>query len=219
VLSSVHPARAGVQVALAELLVARGAAIDGPADDGAPLMTAVLFGYRDAAEALVRLGARIDDVVTAAALDRVDLLALHAGKVDPKLKLPDDVSRRREYALISAATHGRVEAIRALLAHRVDISGTDQQGFTALHWACFKGHVDAIEDLLSRDAPTEARNAYGGTVLDLVVWAASNANEGVDYAPIVQRLLAAGADANEVSPFPSGIIELDALLAPRRRPT
>src|SRR5262249_17555376 len=50
--SSVHPARAGVQVALVELLADRGAALEGLAGDGSPLLTALSFGYPAAAEAL-----------------------------------------------------------------------------------------------------------------------------------------------------------------------
>src|SRR5688500_1898211 len=39
--SSVHPARVRLQVALAELLLDYGAAINGLADDGSPLVTAI----------------------------------------------------------------------------------------------------------------------------------------------------------------------------------
>src|SRR5206468_1495601 len=54
--SSCHPAKAGVQVALVETLLDFGAAIDGRGSGEwtSPLMTALAFGYRSAAEALVR---------------------------------------------------------------------------------------------------------------------------------------------------------------------
>ena len=66
--SSAHPAAAGVQAALVEELCRGGARVDGLDDDGAPLWTAIAFGYTEAAEALARCGARVDNVVFAAAL-------------------------------------------------------------------------------------------------------------------------------------------------------
>jgi ankyrin repeat protein len=80
-----------------------------------------------------------------------------------------------------------------------------------LHWACFKGQLDAAAALLAHGAPTEVQNRYGGTVLDTVAWAAGNAGEGVDYVPVVECLLAAGADPRVVAL--TGIAELDALIA------
>src|SRR5258708_1301420 len=56
--SSCHPAKAGVQVALVETLLDFGAAVEARGSDkwGSPLMTALAFGYLSAAEALVRRG-------------------------------------------------------------------------------------------------------------------------------------------------------------------
>jgi hypothetical protein len=68
-----HPARAGVQVALVETLLDFGAAIEarGSARWGSPLMTALAFGYLNTAEALVRRGARVDNIAAAAGLGRL----------------------------------------------------------------------------------------------------------------------------------------------------
>jgi hypothetical protein len=66
--SSSVPAAAGVQALLVEDLCAHGARVDGLDDDGAPLRTAITFGYTEAAEALARCGARVDNLVFAAAL-------------------------------------------------------------------------------------------------------------------------------------------------------
>lgn len=59
--SSQHPAKAGVQVALVDLLVAHGAPVTnlGTGNWVSPLETALVFGYPAAAEALVRHGAPI----------------------------------------------------------------------------------------------------------------------------------------------------------------
>jgi hypothetical protein len=72
--SSCHPADAGIQDQLVEALVAGGAHPDGPTQDSDPLWTAITWGYQRAVDALVRCGARIDNLVLAAAagdLERV----------------------------------------------------------------------------------------------------------------------------------------------------
>src|SRR5207245_10590336 len=72
--SSCHPAKAGVQVALVDLLLDYGAAVEGRGSGKwvSPLATALAFGYHDAAEALVRRGARVDTLAAAAGLGRLD---------------------------------------------------------------------------------------------------------------------------------------------------
>src|SRR5579864_8336773 len=72
--SSAHPAGAGLMPALVEVLLDHGAAINGLHDDESPVLTALDFGYLDAAETLVQRGARVDNVPTAAALGRLDLV-------------------------------------------------------------------------------------------------------------------------------------------------
>jgi len=54
-----------VQAALVEALCAAGARPDGVDDDGLPLWTAIVWGYQEAVDALVR-GARVDNLVFAA---------------------------------------------------------------------------------------------------------------------------------------------------------
>ena len=54
--TSIHPARAGVQADVVKLLVAAGAQAEGLEDDGLPLMSALRFGYGVAAEMLVSCG-------------------------------------------------------------------------------------------------------------------------------------------------------------------
>ena len=52
-----------VQIALVHTLLDFGATINGLEDDGSPLITALAFGYRKAAEVLASRGARVDTVV------------------------------------------------------------------------------------------------------------------------------------------------------------
>ena len=53
--------------------------------------------------------------------------------------------------------------------------------------------MEAVRLLVARGAPLEIENTWGGTVLGNVLWAAVNYDPHVDYAPIVEALVAAGA--------------------------
>jgi ankyrin repeat protein len=201
--SSGHPAAAGVQDALVETLLDAGAAIEGPAGDGSPLQTALAFGYTSAAETLARRGARVEDVVAAAGLGRVDVLERVA-----RTSARERVGR----ALVIAAMHGRVEAVEPLARAGADLAAVADQGMTALHYAAWRGRLDVVDRLIALGAPLEAKNVYGGTVIDMTVWAARNAPfPGVDYPAVVDRLAAAGADLAPVTP-PTGDAAIDAVL-------
>ena len=192
--SSAHPANAGVQVALVDLLADRGAAVDGVADDGSPLMTALGFGYPAAAHALAARGARVDNVLVAAGLGRLDIVRARTGDVrviaDP---WRGDVTDPEELALVWAAKYGHLPVVEFLLDRGVPITVMDDM--MALHWAAAAhGHLSVIALLLARGAPLEALNEYGGTVLDSTLWFVTNAPvPGVDYARVIRRLLDAGA--------------------------
>jgi ankyrin repeat protein len=222
VVSSVHPARAGVQVGLVETLIDFGAAVDGVDGHGAPLVTALLFGYDRAAAALARRGARIDTLFAAAGLGRLALVRGffdEHGHVKPGMRLQplygivaDTPQAQAEQALVIACKHRRLEVVEFLLQQQLDKAARDSQGMTGLHLAAWHGHIDLLELLLAHGAPLEVKNEYGGTVLDMTVWAARNAPvRGVDYPAVIERLLAAGADPSVVS-LPTGIAMIDALL-------
>src|SRR5207245_8041483 len=134
--SSCHPAKAGVQVALVDTLLDFGAAIEGrgSAKWGSPLMTALAFGYLSAAEALVKRGAQVDSIAAAAGLGRLADAAQLLATADP-------VSRHRALAL--AAQHGQVEIVRLLLDAGEDPSRYNPEGnhshSTPLHQAVLAG--------------------------------------------------------------------------------
>jgi ankyrin repeat protein len=204
--SSSHPAEAGVQVALVETLLDAGAAIDGRATvQGTPIETALSFGYPDAAEALARRGARIDDVLVAAGLGRVDLIE----------RLADKPGARLDQAFRVASALGRTKAALAVLDRGADPAKQDHEGFTGLHWAAFCGRLETLEALLDRAnvrAVLEVKNIYGGTVLDGTVWAARHVKTRVDRVPVIRRLIAAGANVAEVGPRPVDIPAIEAIL-------
>jgi hypothetical protein len=219
--SSVHPAIAGLQPALVETLLDHGAAIDGLEDDGAPLMIAFAFGYPEAAETLARRGARVDNVVAAAALGRTDLVrrmlaedgtAALALVKHPWIGFPADPRAQVERAFVWACAFGRTDVVELLLAHGVDPGVTDGDAMTGLHRAAGARHLEVVELLTARGAPLEARNRWGGTVLDSTVWFAfRHPAEAASYVPVLERLLAAGADVGAVA-YPTGNRAVDEVL-------
>jgi ankyrin repeat protein len=131
--SSAHPALAGVQADLVEVLCDGGARPDGPDEDGAPLWTAITWGYTDSARRLVRCGARVDNLVFAAVTGDVEQVRAYFGG-DGAAPLPSSAERvgrhgpgldpdlMVEYALIYAAMHGRAEIVEFLLSKGPDLS-------------------------------------------------------------------------------------------------
>jgi ankyrin repeat protein len=186
-------------------------------------MTALAFGYPAAAETLVRRGARVDNVVAAAGLGRLDLMkrfvnedgSVKAGvplvAVPGVPNLPKDPKAHMTQALIWACMLGRTEVVEFLLQKGVDPGATGNQGFTGLHWAAFYGHIETVALLLDWNAPLEVKNVYGGTVLDQTVWASVHSNLGINYVPIAEKLIEAGASV-EVVRRPSGNERIDDML-------
>jgi hypothetical protein len=222
--SSAHPAEAGLQSLLVELLLERGAAIDGLSGDCSPIMTALAFGYQQAAVTLMQRGARISNVVVAASLGRLDLVRdlvidrTSLAREEPLrapywVHIPPDAPGQIARALVAACRFGHAEVARFLLDRGVDPASADHDRMTALHWACAAGLSDIAVLLIGHGAPLEARNTWGGTVLDSTIWFARNAPAaGADYPGLIRRLLAAGANPNEVYPFPTGDATLDEIV-------
>lgn len=167
--SSDWPKRAGLQRELVLTLCAGGADPNGVEDDGVPLATAIGFSCLDAMAGLVEAGARVDNVLFAAALGRVDLVdadvesggRLRAGAklcpVDWFAPSADPVFVAQQ-ALVQAASFDRRDVVRLLLSKGVDI-GAAPKGETALHAACYAGHVEQVRELLEAGADAHVRDA------------------------------------------------------------
>jgi ankyrin repeat protein len=222
--SSTHPADAGVQAQLVDTLIDFGAAVDGLDGDSSPLMTALAFGYKDAAETLARRGARVDNVVAAAAIGRIDLVerfvidgaTLRSGVplVAPAwFRLPTDPVVHIELALAWACKFGRSDVAHVMLDRGVSPVAKDPDDMMAIHWAAAGGLTSVVERLLARRVPLEAENRWGGTVLTSTLhFALYLPVSGVDYVPIVRMLVDAGADVRAVDPFPTGDARIDEAL-------
>ncbi len=150
--SSTPPAEAGVQVPLIHALLDAGASVDG-AGAGAwrsPLLTALVFGFRDAAEALVSCGARTDALVLAAGLGRVE---------DVRRMYPAAGEDERHAALALAAQLGEVAVVAVLLDAGETPDRFNPAGFhdhsTPLHQAALAGHLETVRLLVERGARTD----------------------------------------------------------------
>lgn len=176
--SSGHPAHAGVQVALVDVLVDYGASVE-PSGSGSwtsPLVTALTFGYLDAAQALVRRGARVESLSEAAGLGLLD---------EARRRLPAADVDNRHRALALAAQLGHVDVVRVLLD-----AGEDPDRYnpprthshsTPLHQAVAAGHLDVVRLLVERGARIDIRDSlFDGTPLG---WA-----EYLNQQPIAQYL-------------------------------
>jgi Ankyrin repeats (3 copies) len=154
--SSCHPAEVGLQVALAETLLDFGASVDGVGAGRwvSPVMTALVFGYQDTAEALVKRGAQVKELAFAAGLDRLE----EARKF---LFTADAESRHRALAL--AAQLGHVEITRLLLDAGEDPNRFNPDGLhshsTPLHQAALAGHAAVVRLLVERGARLDIKDS------------------------------------------------------------
>jgi ankyrin repeat protein len=161
--SSSHPAEAGLQSALAETLLDYGAALDGPGSRWqSPVMTALAFGYLETAQVLARRGAPVDNIAAAAGLGRVEEVARLLEGTD---------SGSRHVALALSAQHGHAQVVRLLLDAGEDADRYNPEGFhshsTPLHQAAWSGHAEVVQLLVERGARLDLRDTiHGGTPLD-----------------------------------------------------
>jgi hypothetical protein len=198
VATSVHPERVGVQTALMELLLDRGAVIDGRSST---VNACLRNGRGAAAEFLAGKGARLDleGAAGVGALDQVKEFFAEDGG----LKAPATAQQLAD-GFSWACEFGRVQVVEFLLRHGVRADVTLRaDGVTPLHWAALGGHVEIVRLLLAQGADVNAREtSYGGTP---VGWALHGFGDGRQthdeerHYEVVGVLVAAGASIGSLA--------------------
>lgn len=192
--TSVHPEVAGVQIPLMELLVSRGAVLDGTG--GGSIVNACLHNGRgEASEWLAAHGARLD-LEGAAGVGRLDLVQTFFTP-DGSL-IPPATPAQVTNGLAWACEFGRTAVVDFLLRRGLKVDEKlPHHGQTPLHWAAYGGHSRTVEALLERGAPVHATDdAFHGTPLEwaLYQWANSPLRASrASYYETVALLVRAGA--------------------------
>ncbi|HWN93949.1 MAG TPA: ankyrin repeat domain-containing protein [Methylomirabilota bacterium] len=193
VATSCHPAVAGVQIPLLDILLKYGASVDGIPGGWNPLIAALHNGRGAAAAYLAKRGARLD-LEGAAGVGRLDVVKSFFNK-DGSLKA-NATKAQMEAGLMWACEYGRASVVDFLLKQGVDV-GAQPHGETGLHWASYAGHAKVVKAFLKSKAPVDIKDKrFGGTPLGwaLYGWCAPppESSHG-DYYEVVARLVAAGA--------------------------
>jgi uncharacterized protein len=146
-----------------------------------PLEEALYFQNEKCVSLLLERGAAVKGLRTAAALGRLDLMALcfdQTGALTPlagditwpfSQPLPEAVRRDRTQvltnALVYAAAWGQMEAAAQLIDHGAQVNlipaGFDYSG-TALHYAAFEGRREMVDRLLEVGADPSIRDSKIG---------------------------------------------------------
>jgi ankyrin repeat protein len=194
--------------ALADLLLAAGAPVDAAARGagGTPLVVALFWGHRAAAERLAEHGVHPENLRTAAGLGRLDLIeerladgraGTERGFYRPHGGFPawtpsGDPQEVLDEALAWAARNDRGDAL-ALLVARGARPDADVYRGTALAWAAATGRAGAIRRLVALGADPDRRTTFGGPAHGEGVTALHLAAQNA-HIDAIAALLEAGAD-------------------------
>jgi len=193
VATSCHPAVAGVQIALLDILLKYGASVDGIPGGWNPLIAALHNGRGEAAAHLAKRGARLD-LEGAAGVGRLEAVKSFFNE-DGNLKA-NATKTQMESGLMWACEYGRASVVDFLLEKGVNV-GAQPHGETGLHWAAYAGHAHTVKALLKWKAPVDIEDKrFGGTPLGWALYGWCDhpleAHHG-GYYEVVARLVAAGA--------------------------
>lgn len=196
VATSVHPAQAGVQEPLMELLVHRGASFDaavaGNYTSGNLINACLANGRPEAAQWLASHGAPLD-LEGAAGVGRLDLVKSAFDGNHKSEVTPEKVERGFQWS----CEYGHIGVVEFLLDHGADVQKAGPHGETALHRAGLGGRPAIVRLLLDRKAPVDIReNRFGGTPLGWALhgWAGQSDDTSREpFYEVVRLLVGAGA--------------------------
>ena len=174
---------------VAELLLDRGAAIDGTGG-WSPLEEALYWNNQNVVALLLERGAKVQNLRTAAALGRTDLIESYFN-TDGSLKPEAGEIDWPFGSLDTIAASNHSPKGKQSLSDRVNAWSQDRQGIinNAFVYACMHGHVDAAQLLLDKGAEINTVPGgfdYAGTGLH---YAALNGHRAM-----IEFLLDHGAD-------------------------
>lgn len=197
--TSCHPEAAGVQPALLDLLLRRGAILD--ASGTSSIVNACLHNGRgEAAEFLACRGALLD-LEGAAGVGRLDIVTSFVDEYTGELR-GGATPQQMHDGFGWACGFGRNQVVEYLLDHGVGLNTRLAGGETGLHWAAWEGLADTVALLLDQKAAVDVTDStHGGTPLDWAVygWASRLAGqrERRTYHETVARLVRAGSPVRE----------------------
>ncbi len=192
--TSVHPERAGVQLALLELLLERGAPIDLPGGTST-VNLCLRNGRRPAADFLAGRGGKLD-LEGAAGVGRLDAVASWFD-LDGGL-LPPGTSQQLADGLGWACEFGHAKVVRFLIEHGARADAILRpEGETALHYAALGGQAEIALSLLAHGADVQARELrFHATPLGWALHGWNHRapeNDGRLYCEVVNAFMKAGA--------------------------
>ncbi|HVK96644.1 MAG TPA: ankyrin repeat domain-containing protein [Flavisolibacter sp.] len=191
VATSIHPYNAGVQKELIDILLEHGAnpqiAIASSYKNGRLIASCIANSRLPAAIHLAQKGINTDleEAAGIGDLERVTSYFNGSGLINGATE------QQRDAGFSWACGFGHMDVVRFMLEKGLNLNVTID-GMTALHRAVTNGHLDVVELLLSRSAPLEVENSYGGSVLDNALWAAYN-TPAPAHPVIIKKLIDAGA--------------------------
>jgi ankyrin repeat protein len=195
VATSIHPAAAGVQIALLKTLLDAGSAVDGLRGGWNPLIAALHNGRGQAAKFLAKHGAKLD-LEGAAGVGQLDAVKSYFND-DGNLKA-SATNAQMESGFAWACEYGRTRVVDFLVKRGIDIGAkVRHHGQTGLHWAAFGGHINVVKLLLKRKAPANIKDeSFGGTPLGWALYGWGDPPPEAErdaYYEIVAQLVAAGS--------------------------
>jgi ankyrin repeat protein len=182
--TSIHPERVGVQEDLLRTLLERGAKIP-----DSMVRVCLANGRVKAAEFLSVIlegCAGALSLTEAAGVGRLDL-------VEARFAEAIHTQEQLQESFLFACQFGRNAVVDFLLRNDVDPAVCDERGQSGLHHAVIGGHPATVKLLLHHNLPLEAKNAFGGTVLEQALWSAAHDGDPEVYIAILEALVAAGA--------------------------
>jgi hypothetical protein len=194
--TSIHPEQARVQIALLELLMSRGAAMEQPGlagNDHGAIKGCLANGQGEAARFFAERGAPMD-LEDAAGVGRLDAVRTHFD--DTGALRPPSTRAQLDSGFLYACGYGRNDVVRFLLERGADPGTRNDASQTGLHWAAYGPHIEVVKMLLEAGAPVNVADALQHTPLDWAIGACVGA--GTDDQrrrgyEMVARLIRAGA--------------------------